>query len=95
MTRAERDAARLRRLDPEYRDAEYRDAENNRARIRREQQNVMIDGAGGPPNEGTTVVSSQRQRRLDRMYIRRQVTNNHRLARQRQQMHLVRVEWSD
>ena len=47
----------------------------------------MLVGATSP-NEGTAVVncfSSQRQRRLDRMCIRRQITTNHRLVLQRQQ----------
>ena len=45
----------------------------------------MIVGAV-PPNEGgTTVVSRQRQRRMDRMAIRRQRTTNQRLARQCEQ----------
>ena len=40
------------------------------------------------PNVGTEVVncfSSQRQRRLDRMSVRRRITTNHRLVLQRQQ----------
>ena len=51
----------------------------------------MIDGAGHPnevtavdgarpPNEDTAVVSIQRQRRLHRMSIRSQRTDNYRLA---------------
>jgi hypothetical protein len=44
----------------------------------------MIDGAV-PPNEGgTSDVSRQRQRRLDRMAIRRETTTNQRLSRQRE-----------
>ena len=39
------------------------------------QQKYNNDGAG-PPDEGTAVVSIQRQRRLDRMSVRRQTTNN-------------------
>ena len=51
------------------------------------------------PNVGTEVVncfSSQRQRRLDRMSIRRQITTNHRLVLQRQQrnrQHQVRDQF--
>ena len=47
------------------------------------QQQYNNDGAG-PPDEGTAVVSIQRQRRLDRMSVRRQTTNNYSLARQHQ-----------
>ena len=36
------------------------------------------------PDEGTAVVSIQRQRRLDRMSVRRQTTNNYSLAQQHQ-----------
>ena len=45
----------------------------------------MIDGVVPPNEDGTTVVSRQRQRRLDRMAIRREATTNLRLARQREQ----------
>ena len=48
------------------------------------QQQYNNDGAG-PPDEGTAVVSIQRQRRLDRMSVRRQTTNNYSLAQQHQQ----------
>ena len=47
------------------------------------QQQYNNDGAG-PPDEGTAVVSIQRQRRLDRMSVRRQTTNNYSLAQQHQ-----------
>ena len=44
----------------------------------------MIDGAV-PPNEGgSSDVSRQKQRRLDRMAIRRETTTNQRLSRQRE-----------
>ncbi len=42
------------------------------------------DNDDDPPNEGTAVVSIQRQRRLDRMSVRRQKTNNYCLAKQHQ-----------
>ena len=48
------------------------------------QQQYNNDGAG-PPDEGTAVASIQRQRRLDRMSVRRQTTNNYSLAQQHQQ----------
>ena len=38
----------------------------------------------GPPDKGTAVVSIQRQRRLGRMSVRRQTTNNYSLAQQHQ-----------
>ena len=44
----------------------------------------MIDGVVPPNEDGTTVVSRQRQRRLDRMAIRRETTTNKRLSRQRE-----------
>ena len=47
------------------------------------QQQYNNDGAG-PPDEGTAVASIQRQRRLDRMSVRRQTTNNYSLAQQHQ-----------
>jgi len=47
------------------------------------QRQYNNDGAG-PPDEGTAVVSIQRQRRLDRMSVRRQTTNNYSLAQQHQ-----------
>jgi hypothetical protein len=49
---------------------------------------TAVDGAGvdgaGPPNEVTSVVSIQRQRRLYRMAILRSRADNNRLARQHQ-----------
>jgi len=51
------------------------------------QQQYNNDGAG-PPDEGTAVVSIQRQRRLDRMSVRRQTTNNYSLLAQQHQHQL-------
>ena len=45
----------------------------------------MLIGAVPPNEDGTTDVSSQRQRRLDRMAILRQRTTNQRLARRCEQ----------